>query len=83
MKNEISDQEITEAVFTFHRNIKYLREKAGLSTKQLADIIGASEETLILAESCTEINCLHDLHLKNICRYFKTGADELFYEKLY
>lgn len=83
MQNEAISLEIKEGIFNFHRNVKFLRKKAGLTTHQMAGIIGVSEQTLILAESCTDTNCFYDIHIKNICRYFTVGADFLFYEKLY
>jgi len=70
-------------IFTLYRNIKYLRKQNRLTTGQLAEIIEISEKKLIAAERCEDVGYLYDKHLKNICLYFKVGADMLFNERLY
>lgn len=73
--------EIMEQVYTVHRNVKHLREKNKLTIKQMAEIMDISEEKLILAEACIDIDCFYDIHIINVCTYFKVSADELLMNK--
>ena len=82
MKNPNIPPEIKNQIFTFYRNVKYLREKSGLTTKQLSEIIGISEKKLSAAENCESVGCFYDKHVKNVCVYFNVSADVLFYEEL-
>ena len=66
-----------------YRNIKFLREKHGLTLKELAEIMEISEKKLIGAESCADVGYLYDKHLRNICIYFNVSADTLLNEKFY
>ena len=64
-----------------YKNVKYLREQSGLSTKQFAEMIKISEAKLILSEACEETGCFYDIHIKSICDYFKIKPDDLFNTK--
>ena len=67
-----------DEIFTLYRNLKLLREKHGLTTKQLAEILCIDERRLILAESCTQTGCLLDLHIKRAADFFQVKPDALF-----
>lgn len=73
MKKMDVSPEIKEQIFTMYRNIKYLREKNNLTIKQMAEIIEISEKKLMQAESCTDIGCFYDKHIRNACLYFKVS----------
>lgn len=75
--------EIVEQVYTLYSNVKHLREKNSFTIKQMAEIMDIREEKLMLAETCTDIDCFYDIHIKNICTYFKVSADYLFMEKMW
>ncbi len=77
MKKRGPSPEIMEQLITIYQNVKYLREQHGLSTKEFAEIIKIKEESLMLAEAGVETGCFYDIHLKNICVYFKVRADDL------
>lgn len=78
-----NDSVIREQIFTFYKNVKYLREKNNLTIKQMAEIIDISEKRLMQAECCVHARCLSVKHLRNICLYFKMSADTLMEDKLY
>ena len=83
MEKRNVNPEIKKQIFTMYKNVKFLREKNGLTIAQLAEIIGISEKKLMQAEACTDIGCFYDKHIRNICLYFKVSADTLLKEKLY
>ena len=74
--------EIRDQIFTLYRNIKYLREKNGLTTKQMAQILGMREKKLINVEKCLSIGHIDEKHLRNVCVTFKMSTDELLNENL-
>lgn len=81
MKKSNLNQQLTEKIFVFYRNVKRLREQLGLSTKEFADIIEISEEKLILSEACTSVGYFYDFHIKNIYDNFHVKPSELFEDK--
>jgi len=83
MKKAIINPEIKEQIFTMYRNIRCLREKNNLTTKQLAEIMEISEKKLIISENCKEIGCFNSKHLRNACLYFNVSADDLFKKNLH
>ena len=83
MKKAEINPEIKEQIFTMHKNIKYLRVKNALTTKQLAEIIEISENKLMRAEACTDAECFYDKHIRNVCIYFNISADILLNEQVY
>lgn len=83
MKNQNVSPETIEEIYEIHRNVKKLREKHGLTTKQFAKIIDIKEKKLMLSETCTEVNCFYAHHIKNICDRFKIKVDDLFKKDLY
>lgn len=83
MKSRNSSPEIAEKVITLCKNVSYLRKQHGLSTKQLADIIGINEIKLVLSEICEDAGYFRDSHIKNVCDYFKISPDDLFEIKFY
>ena len=58
-------------------------KKNGLTIKQLSEIMGITEKKLIQAESCTDVGCFYDKHIRKACLYFKVSADVILNEKLY
>ena len=82
MEKETIYSEIREQIFIMYRNIKYLREKNGLTTKQLAEILKMREQKLIEAENCFGVGYFHEKQLKNACAYFQISTDELLSENL-
>lgn len=73
---------IKETIFTVYRNMNFLRNQHRLTTKQMAMIIDIDEEKLIEAERCENIDCLYDIHIRNICRFFEVRPDDLFEKTL-
>ena len=67
--NQTTKSEVKDRIFFLYKNVKYLREKNGLSAKQMASIINIKEKYLTLSENCIDFGYFNDEH------FFKNGKD--------
>lgn len=80
MYNRNLNETAGNRVFTMYRNVKRIRTHYGLSVKVLADIMGVSEMTLLLAEACADTEYLDLGHITRLCDYFGIEIDEMLSE---
>jgi len=81
--NQSKKPEVRDRVFNLYKNVKYLREKNGLSIKQLANIISIKEKHLALSEKCINFGYFSDDHIKKICTFFNVTPNTLFRKNLW
>ena len=81
--NQPIESEIKDRICNLYKNVKYLREKNGLSAKQMASIINIKEKRLILSENCIDFGYFNDEHIKKLCAFFKVTPNVLFRKKLW
>lgn len=77
MANSISEK-WKENIFILYRNVKYLREKEGLSLREFSKITGISVYRLKRVEQLKEIGILTDIHIRDIALYFHISPQLLF-----
>lgn len=75
--------ELVEQVHMMYRNIKYLREKNGLTQKELAAILEISEAKVKRMEAFDEVGLLYVHHIIALCEYFKVSYKDFMETKLY
>ena len=81
--NQTTKPEAKDCIFNLYKNVKYLREKNGLSAKQMANIINIKEKHLTLSENCMDFGYFNDEHIKKLCAFFKVTPNVLFRKKLW
>lgn len=81
--NQTTKSDIKDRIFNLYKNVKYLREKNGLSAKQLANIINIKEKNLTLSEECIDFGYYNDEHIKKLCVFFNVTPNILFREELW
>ena len=80
---QTAQPEFKDHIFNLYRNVKFLRERKGLSIKQMAVIINIKEKHLILFENYSDFGYFNDEHIKKACVFFNVTPNDLFRKRLW